>query len=537
MTWIYRSVQWVAAALASLALLLAMVPVAAAQEPEPPMGPGDPDEGAPEDEAPDEELLGDDSIRTDAEGVAGFSVTSSAAPVTMRLYEPTIPLPVEPGQPQLEFTAGFAHTSLAAGPVSRAVSSAFWPGFGVGDGWGTFMGEFGGDPDSSYPARASAQYPSGPDEEEVAMPGGVGMAASARGLDVRAEVDYVDDLVPELVRAGTLRSVTTSTVEDGLAVANARSVVEELSLLGGLVRLDGLRVDLEASSDGVDGEESGTFAVTGLEVLGTEFVVDSEGVRVDEEEKDDDGERESPFDAPLNVRGDLDLQDLVGVRVELVDAEDEEDGDDEGAGASQTVEGLRITLDFDPLLTVARDLPLRDVLSQLPSEIQQQLLLVLGLTTKIEIGLGSASVASEATEPFDLGGGEMPGGMDAPDMAGMDDMPSVGETMGFDNASSPPPMGGGGDDFAAPETAQPPAGAQDGAAAPEVAQQLQPARSVPDLFGGLPPSLVAMMAALIGASAWGLQRLTGAALTGAVLGGSCPDAGDGVPDLRSWTAA
>jgi hypothetical protein len=536
MTWIFRSVQWAAAALASLALLLAMVPVAVAQEPEPPMGPGDPEEGEAEDEAPDEELLGDDTIRTDAEGVAGFSVTSSAAPVTMRLFEPTIPLPVEPGQPQLEFTAGFAHTSLSAGPVSRAVSSAFWPGFGVGDGWGTFMGEFGGDPDSSYPARASAQYPSGPDEEDVEFPNGAGMSASARGLDVRAEVDYVNELVPELVRAGTLRSVTTSTVEDGLAVANARSVVEELSLLGGLVRLDGLRVDLSASSDGVSGEESGTFAVTGLEVMGTEFVVDSDGVRVDEE-ADEDGEGESPFDAPMNVRGDLDLQDLVGVRVELVDEEDEEDGDEEGAGATQTVEGLRITLDFDPLLSVARDLPLRDVLSQLPSEVQQQLLLVLGLTTKIEIGLGSASVASEATEPFDLGGGEMPDGMDAPDMAEMDDMPSVGEAMGFDDSSSP--SMGGGDDFAAPETAQPPGAADggDGAAAPEVAQQLQPARSVPDLFGGLPPSLVAMMAALIGASAWGLQRLTGAALTGAVLGGACPDAGDGVPDLRSWTAA
>jgi hypothetical protein len=534
MTWIFRSVQWAAAVIASIALLLATVPLAAAQEPEPPMGPGDPDEGAAEDEAPDEELLGDDSIRTDAEGVAGFSVTSSAAPVTMRFFEPTIPLPVEPGQPQFEMTAGFAHTSLAAGPVSRAVSSAFWPGFGVGDGWGTFQGEFGGDPDSTYPARASAQYPSGPDEEEVELPNGAGMSASARGLDVRAEVDYVSELVPDLIRAGTMRSVTTSTVEDGLAVAGARSVVEELSILGGMVRLDGLRVDLQATSDGVTGEESGTFAVKGLEVLGTEFVVDSEGARVDEEE-DEDGERDSPMGAPLNMRGDLDLQDLVGVRVELVNTEDGDEDDEEGAGAAHEVEGLRITLDFDPLISAARDLPIRDVISQLPSEIQEQLLLVLGLTTKVEIGLGSASVASEATEPFDLGGGDMPDGFDAPDVAEMDDMPSVGEAMGVDR--SPPPQTGG-DDFAAPETAQPPtAEGGDGTAAPEVAQQLQPARSVPDLFGGLPPSLVAMMAALIGASAWGLQRLTGAALTGAVLGGSCPDAGDGVPDLRSWTAA
>jgi hypothetical protein len=525
MTWILRSVQWVAAAIATLALLVTMVPVAEAQE----------------DEAPDEELLADDDIRTDAGAIAGYRVEASATPVTVRIFEPTIPLPVEPGQPHLEFSAAFAATNLGAGPVSRAVGSVVWPGYGVGDGWGTFMGEFGGDPDSEYPLRASAQYPSGPDEEEVEAPGGGGMSASARGLDVRAVSTFSDEIVPDLFTAETMRSVTTSTVEDDLAKARARSVVEGLEVLGDIVRVDEMRVDLRASSDGVTGEDSGAFAISGLEVMGVQYVVDNDGVRVDEEaeEDGDGGFLDGGLNLPLGLGGDIDLQELIGVRVEVVPQDEEDEEQDEaGPGAARAIEGLRITLDFDPLLSVARDLPIRDVIGELPREIQEQVALLLGLTTKVEIALGSASVAAEATEPFDLDGGgdlpDAPDGLDGSDVADMGDMPSTTDGAGFDEAGTPST---GSDDFAAPETAPAPGG-EEQAAAPEVAQQFEQARSVPDLFGGLPAPLVMLTAGLIGAAAWGLQRLTGAAMSGTALGGAaCPDAGDGVPDLRSWTQA
>jgi hypothetical protein len=469
--------------------------------------------------------VADEGIRTDPGDLAGFAIDASATPITLRIFEPTIPIPADPGRPNLEVALGFSSTTLGAGPVSRAVSSLAWPGPGVGDGFGNFAEEFGMDPESEYPLRAMGQYPSGDPEDSTQLPTGAGMRAVARGLDVEAETEFVGDLVPALAAVGTIRSRSTSTVEDGAGRAVADAVLGQVELLEGLIVIDQLRTRLVATSDGVDAAVQGATEFSGLTIAGTRFALGHDGATIVEEDEEGGTFDEVP-PLPLRLRGVADLSDLIGVTVELAPLED--DVEEEFAAASRVAGGLVVTFDATTLFDLLRLLPADVLLEQLPDDLSSQLRMVLGLAPTFEITLGRAAVDASGTEPLtfdlpdlDFDASPMEGDLFADEMG----FGEVGSEPGFadvDLEGGLPPVA----DLDGPEVAPdlPP-----GVAPP---QAFTPAASYPDPFGGLPAPAILLAGIAIAFSAFGLQRLTGASLAAPIAAAACTATSTGVPDLR-----
>jgi hypothetical protein len=468
--------------------------------------------------------IADDGIRTDPGGLAGFGVDASATPITVRIFEPTIPIPADPGKPNFEIALGFSSTTLGAGPVSRAVSSLVWPGPGVGDGFGNFAEEFGMDPDSTYPLRAMGQYPSGEPEESMELPTGAGMHAAARGLDVEAETEFVGDLVPGLAAVGTIRSRSLSTVVDGEGRAVADAVLGQVELLEGLVVIDQLRTRLVATSDGVDATVRGATEFSGLTIAGIRFALGHDGATIVEEDEEGSSFDEVPA-IPLRLRGVADLSDLIGVTVELAPLDD--DIEEEFAAAGRVAGGLVVTFDATTLFDLLRLLPADVLLEQLPDDLSSQLRMVLGLAPTFEITLGRATVEASGTEPLSF---ELPD-MDFPDASPMDDG-FMGDDLTFDEGAdlgfADADLGSGlpTADLDGPEVAS---GLPPGAAPP---QAFTPAASYPDPFGGLPAPAILLSAIAIAFAALGLQKLSGAALAAPIAGAACTATSTGVPDLR-----
>jgi hypothetical protein len=467
--------------------------------------------------------VGEEEVRTDTGGLAGYNIVATATPLTVRLFETSFPIPAHPGNPNFEVTSGHSMTSLGAGPISRAVSSLVWPGSAVGDGYGTIMEEFGGDPEDEYPIRANAEYPGGDvevtEDWELAR-----MHAVARGLDVEARTEFVGELVPQLVGAGLLRSRSLSTIDDGVARAVADTALTDIQLLDGLIVIDELRTRLVATSDGVVASVVGGTEFSGLTVAGTRFALGRDGATVVEEEDEGSGFDEVPA-LPLRLRGVVDLSELIGVSVEIAPIED--DVDDEFAAAGRTAGGVVLTLDARRLFEIARLIPLDVLFDHLPDDVSAQVRGVLGLGPTIEIVLGRAVVDASGTEPLSF---ELPD-MDFPDAPPMDDgfmgddiTFDEGADLGFADAdlgTGPPPA-----DLDGPEVAS---GLPSGAAPP---QAFTPAASFPDPFGGLPAPAILLSAIAIAFAGLGLQKLSGAALAAPIAGAACTATSTGVPDLR-----
>lgn len=446
--------------------------------------------------------FGAEEVRTDPGDVGGFRTASTAAPVAVQLFEPTIPVPTDPGQPQGEFALSHTATRLTAGPTARALASSVWPGPALGDGFNTVCQGCG----QQWPAKADARYPEEPHDAEVVLPTGGGMRASARGLDVVAEADTIVSPADALVRVGSVRSRAASTVVDGVTVAEAVSSVGDAVLLDGVIRIADVTTTLRASSDTEAGTTAGTTTVAGLVVAGQGFVVDHTGVHPVR-----DGERQDGVGNP-GVTSPEQLRDELGISVEPLALTEQV----EGPTARRASSGLRITVDTGPLRRRLDALPLGDVVEQVPSdELKAQLYGILALAPRIVFTVGRGEVLATATPPLaiDLSfPAPPPPGPVAPP-------PDVGGVL------APAPFGPQADTALAPQvaTAPPPEGGSPPLAAGAAAGPVE-------LFGGLAPAVVVLSLVAAAVAARGLVALTASALgTG---GAGCPAAGR-LHDLRT----
>lgn len=455
----------------------------------------------------------EEDVRTDPGAIAGFDVRAEAAPIAVRLFENTFPIPSDPGKPHVQMTPGYSSTSLGAGPVARATASFLWPGDGVGEGFGLIVENFGGDPEDEYPLRKAASFPSGPLVSEEEHPTGSRMYAQALGLDVLARTELTDELLPGLVSSGTARSVASSVVEDGLATATADSRLTDVSLLEGLITIDTVRTRLVATSDGVEATVDGATDVAGLTVAGTRFAIDRDGARADGDDED------SPFaqspSLPLRLAGVVDLSDLIGVTVEVGGVEDITD--DEVAVAGRRSEGVTITLELGVLMDLLNSLPLDVVLDALPDELRAQVLPLLGLSPTVEIAVGFADVEVSASQALSFPDLPPPPPIDAPPpaTAPMDLPPVDGPALG-----ATPPVA----DVMGPVATE--------AAPPVAAAPTLPARTIPGPVG-LATQLAVLCGLLAVAGTTGLQRLTNAAFAAPGAAKCTHGTGAGVPDLRA----
>ena len=393
-----------------------------------------------------------------APGLGGWTISASAAPLTMEIYDPKIPIPAQPGKPNLEFDISYTRASYGSGPTGAATASFLWPGDAIAFG----LGQLFNSPNVKYPVLTNVQYPGAtPDATMQPVPGSYmqshtdangstsvssfglplpGTGPSLPGSSPTSDPSsapssssggllgggligggLIGGAQPQLPDLGSLikfltgqsalvdiqgeRSQSSTTVTNGKAVATAESDAGKLLILGGLIEFDGLKVTSQSTSDGVKGTSTGNVDYGSMSVAGVNFGITANGIQ-------------TPFglialpqlpDAMNQVLAPL------GISVALPAAGDVS----KDTAGEMFSHGLQVTIDTAKLKAM---LPLTPVLNQLFAQIPPSLTSGLPaplpsivqtlpqLAPKIVLTIGSAKSKADASPAIDLSGGGTTGG-------------------------------------------------------------------------------------------------------------------------------
>lgn len=501
----------------------------------------------------------------------GYSTAAWGTPVHLEIYEPTIPLPATP---QAELENGYTEV-LADSSSSQGRSSYLWPGDPVGEGFKTIAEQLGLPEEigsRGYPFQVNAAYPSGP-ETQADEPGpamiqrasaGEGVARAVNGFSGDGEAQEPGEggggtpappgipglpglpaipglptpgasglggfgqgvgadgsagdgaaavgpaLPPELtalVDVGSFTSVS-STDNTTQATATSRSAVGDVSVLGGMLTFSSIASTATASSDGKKGAATGRAAFGDVTAFGQELRVTRSGLELAGQAAPIPG---LPDDATAALAA-------LGVTVSAPRPVNEIEGD----AATTEVPGLVLEFDLTKLRAMLADVPLNDLVDQIPGEAGQLKSLVqaaANLSPRIVVTLGTAAASVDTSPPIVIPEVPVP---DAP----------AGAPAGAGSGGS----GGGG----SPQAASPPGASAPGSAAPSDAAAQDAAGTLFPTSGpeapGLPklfsiPGMLLLGALLLAAMGGNVMRRLGAAALG---GGAACDHGldSGLPDLR-----
>lgn len=524
----------------------------------------------------------------DGDGAApfGYSAQTSAQPVYVEIYEPTIPIPATP---QAEMS--FAYTKVVAdSSTARGRASFVWPGDAVGEGAKTIeesvLTPFHlpaeiTDPiyEAGYPVQVNSGYPSGPEvDEEKSFPGAVErtgatekMTYAQTGYSVTCDTSgddgdddgdgggggipgvpglpdlplplptAVDGVLPSdsssreattsrssvrtaadegsdeetdcqtaplaaLASFGGMESATYTQRTDDEIIGVSRSAVGDVTIAGGVVVLSGVTAKVTSSSDGTKPVGKGRANYGTITIGGEEFAIGPDGIEGGGQSQPIPGLPDDPDKA---------LQQL-GITITVPKPVYEVNG----KAVKSLVEGLVVQVDTKTLSGAIRQLPLQDVIAQLPddfAELKKALQAAANLSPRIVMHLGRAASKVETADPIDI-----------PDTVpdndpGDDDSTSGGSSGGTSSSGGLGGTSSGG--------TTPPASSPSGST-PEASGDLPPA----ELASGLPPLFsipgLLLFGGLAGACVLGSYvRRLGAAALGA--GGACSHGLDsGLPDLR-----
>lgn len=433
-----------------------------------------------------------------AEPLGGYAVRASASPVAVLLYEPVIPTTTEP---QLELDAAYSRASMDTGPTTSALASTLWPGDTIGQGFGQLTGQEG----RRYPLVARARYPGGPKGQtrEPAPASSMQTTAHQRRAEAVSRAAALPSELAPLVSARAAASSSVAERAEGSAsvTARARAYAGDMALLGGLLRVETVRVEAVATS-GSRVATSGDTALSGVSMFGRSVRVGPDGVARGSAIGGGPPIPERPADG-LN-----EVLESAGISIAATPADRRVDG----ATASRRTRALVVSIDTGPLRR-ALEGTTSPLAAALPDDVRAQLAPALRLAPRIEIRVGDASAAASsapATGAGPLGGPPVqpPGSGGIP-----------GEALGPAGAQPASPglrPGGGGASGAA--------GRVD---LPMVAGEGRR----PYAFGGIPAVLVVCVVAASAGVAWGLRYAAAWLLGG---GAAACDLGHGrrVPNLR-----
>ncbi len=418
-------------------------------------------------------------------GLGGWTVSASAAPITMEIYDPKIPIPAQPGQPNLEFDLSFTRASYGSGPTGAATASWMWPGDAIAFG----LGQLFNSPNVKYPILTNVQFPGSTNDATMQpIPGSYmqshtdsngSTSTSTFGLPLPGTGPSLPGSSPtsapssapsapsgllggllgggalpplQLPDLGTLikfltgqsalvdvqgeRSQSSATVTDGHAVATAESDAGKLLLLGGLIEFDGLKVTSQSTSDGVKGTAAGNVDYGSMSVAGVTFGITANGIQ-------------TPF-GPIALPQ---LPDTVnqllaplGISVALPAAADVS----KDTAGEMFSHGLQVTIDTAKLKAM---LPLTPVLTQLFAQIPPSLTSGLPapvasiiqtlpqLAPKIVLTIGSAKSKANASQAINLSGGATGGPSSPPSSSAAG---SSSSTSGGGSSTSGTSTGGSG---------------------------------------------------------------------------------------------
>lgn len=497
----------------------------------------------------------------------GYSALTTATPVYVEIYEPTIPIPATP-QAELQF--GYSKV-VADSSSSRGRASFLWPGDTVGEGAKTVVENLGlpsevSEPiaEQGYPVQVNSGYPSGTaSEANEPFPGAV-MSTGAAEKTTYAQTGYTttcdttggegDDEggsdLPELPvsipgldtllgtsserSAITTRSSARSAAADesetecqipaqlaalvsfggfkaysyaertaGEINGVSRAAVGDISFYGGVVTMSGVRAKVTSTSDGTTPSGQGKASYGGVNIAGQEFSIGPEGV---------EGGGQSTSIPGLPDEPEAALAEL-GLTITVPEPVYEVDGKE----VKSVVEGLIVEIDTKTLTDTLRTLPLQDLLDQLPEEtkdLKKVLQAGINLSPRIVLHLGRATSKVETADPIDI-----------PDIV-PDNDPEGEETTDDGDTSGDATKSAGTGGVTSPTTTPVATGTGTAEAAlPSAAL----ASGLPDLFSI--PGLL-MVGAIAGACVAGsyVRRMGALALGG---GGACSHGLDsGLPDLR-----
>ncbi|NUR60422.1 MAG: hypothetical protein HOV87_17445 [Catenulispora sp.] len=419
--------------------------------------------------------------------LGGWTLSASAAPFTMEIYDPKIPIPTMPGKPNLEFDFSFTRASFGSGPTGAATASWLWPGDALAFG----LGQLVNNPSVKYPVLTNVQFPGQtPDATMQPIPGsymqshtgadgaksvstfglplpgtGPSLPGSTSGATASAPSSAPSSsggllgggliggalggggLVggvlpqPQLPDLGTMlkfltgqaalvdvqgeRSESSATVTGDKAVATAESDAGKLLILGGLIEVDGLKVTSQSTSDGTKGAATGNVDYGSMSVAGVPFGITANGIQ-------------TPFGMiALPQLPDAINQVLapLGISVTMPAASDVS----KDTAGEMFSHGMQISIDT---AVVKKMLPLTPVLKQLiaqvPPQLTQQLppqlTQIIGilpdLAPKIVLTVGSAKSKADASPPIDLSGGISAGTTGSSSGPGPSTSGSTGGTTG-----------------------------------------------------------------------------------------------------------
>lgn len=336
------------------------------------------------------------------EGLGGYTSEGQGAPLSVLLFEPVTPVPVDPGQPHLRADHAYVLTNLATGPAGRALASTVWPGPLVGDGFNLITGQ------GDYPLKTDLTSPGQETEQRKEAPGGAGMYSFAQGSEVRAKAQAGESPAGEQVAFGNLDGESYGRLEAGRAITTTTAVAQDVVLAGGVVTIDSVETVVTTASDGTTAETAGHTTVSGLTIAGNGYVVDEDGLRP---------AGGDPAAGAPPVPGSEELAENLGITVRLL-------GHEEvlaGARASRAAGGLEVRIDLGILRSQVDTGPVEDVVDQVPAvpdpgvvppEVTDELpfdpfgdpyltlLPAFLLSPEVVYVLGNASSETVATEPL-----------------------------------------------------------------------------------------------------------------------------------------
>ncbi len=379
--------------------------------------------------------------------LGGWTLNSTAAGVSVWYEQPNLPIPATP---TLEFDLGYSQASFNAGPVGNANGAVLWPGAVVAGGGSElpllldpYLEQYAPSlapaleplvPTSvDYPAETTSAYPQGPDSA-TNDDGTVAMNSSAdeNSSQANSSLGIVGGTAAQSgLPAGMLTvQAVGSSVEDtvdnmGNADSTASSTLHGISFAGGLITIGELTTSAEATSDGNQGQVSGSSSAVGMTIAGEPVSIDSSGIHVLGNSENLLGSLVPTVDQILAT---------AGITITLTNPTDTISG----ASAERQLDGLAITIN---LSTFDKDLD--QLLAELPSSITSvldQLPVPTPYEQSFTFDLGWVNVEAAATPPFELSLGNLNSGSGGSSLLPTGTSPSAGGstfTPGTTGTTSP----------------------------------------------------------------------------------------------------
>lgn len=296
----------------------------------------------------------------------GYELGATSDAVSILYDQPSFGVPAKP---TFEVRNFHGATALNSGPSAHALASVLWPGDVIGNappslalevlifdptasgslkpvidaikmGAGEASQDF-----PAYPVRAEAFFPRGPAQNESQVAAGTTMRARAARDDTEAVSTSGGVGFPGAVSVGSIRSSSASRIDADTAISEARSVISDLDLFGGIVHIDQVFSSASSTSDGSQGKLAGTVAISGMSIGGQPVVVDDKGIHLADQNLDPTGE----LAAQLMKQ----VLEPNGITLEFAKPIDEV----KGASASRGVSALKVSLDSRGMQAFFKTLP------------------------------------------------------------------------------------------------------------------------------------------------------------------------------------